>query len=89
MTDEEQKKLIAALRQKGLTGPVRVPMCAEAADEIEQLAGRLQTTLVMYGERNKEIERLANEVETLKKFLAYADKELLAYAEREWERFNV
>jgi HAMP domain-containing protein len=38
MTDEERQKLCAALRQKGLTGPVRVPMCAEAADEIERLA---------------------------------------------------
>jgi hypothetical protein len=53
MTDEERQKLCADLRR------CQSSWLEDAADEIERLAGQLQTTLVMYGERNKEIERLA------------------------------
>jgi hypothetical protein len=54
VTDEERQKLCEALRRRAELGPVRVPMCSEAADEIERLAAeneRLQNELRLWKEQ--------------------------------------
>jgi hypothetical protein len=42
LTVEKRKELVNALRQKADTGFVRVPICGEAADEIELLAAAVE-----------------------------------------------
>jgi ribosome recycling factor len=66
LTDEERKKLCEALRRKARAGSWRVPMCEEAADEIERLAKKDTTSKDLIGALTYDNKRLAEEVKKLK-----------------------
>lgn len=87
LTDGERKRLCEALRQKGLTGPVRVPMCAEAADEIERLAAEVEAMMDCDNQKlrqaemrnlalSEEIEDQHKEIERLEKIVEYLSSEV-------------
>jgi hypothetical protein len=67
MTDKERQRLCYYLRKLAQVGPTRVPICAEAADEIERLANDLKMALQQFyqaRDRCDAFERRIAELET-------------------------